>query len=80
MEANYHMVVYLTKLFGCKDNCYNPWMVVYVLVALIKKYAEKGSIFDCIKFYLDARQIAKSLPKEDSLPDSTLEMLKLMEI
>ena len=80
MEATYHMVVYLTKVLGCKDDCYNPWMVVYVLVALIKKYAEKDSIFHCIMFYIEARQIAKSLPKKDCLPDSTLEMLKLMEI
>ena len=80
MEANYHMVYYLTKLLGCKDNCYNPRMVVYVLVALIKKHAKKGSIFDSIMYYIEARQIAKSLHKEDCLPDSTLEMLKLMEI
>ena len=80
METSYYMLVHLSNVSGCKDNCYKQWMVVYVLVALIKKYAKKGSIFDCIMFYLDARQIAKSLPKEDSLPDSTLEMLKLMEI
>ena len=63
-----------------KDTDCNDWALVHLLVEIIIKYAKKGSIFDCIMFYLEARQIAKSLPKEDCLQDSTLEMLKLMAI
>ena len=56
------------------------WVVVNVFVQLIKKYAKRGSIIESIICYLQSGGMAKTLPKNDSLPPSTLEILKLMRI
>ena len=63
-----------------KDAPFKDWVVVNVFVQLIKKYAKMGSIIKSIMCYLEAGEMAKSLPKDDSLPPSTLDMLKLMKI
>ena len=63
-----------------KDIGHKEWMVVCILVDLTKIHAEMGSILQCIICYLEAREIAKSLPKEYYLPEFTLDMLKLMKI
>ena len=60
---------------GLKD-----WVVVDVLVLLVRKYAQMESIFKSIMCYVEAGQMASSLPKENYRPISTLEMLKLMKI
>lgn len=60
---------------GLKD-----WVVVDVLVQLVKKYAQMRSLFKSIMCYVEAGQMASSLPKENYRPPSTLEMLKLMNI
>ena len=63
-----------------KDAPFKDWVVVDVFVQLIKKYAKMGSINKSIMCYLEAGEMAKSLPKDDSLTPSTLDMLKLMKI
>ena len=60
---------------GLKD-----WLVVDILVQLIRTYAQMGSIFKSIMCYVEAGQMASSLPKDNYCPLSTLEMLKLMKI
>ena len=40
------------------------WIVVEVLVQLIRKYAQMGYIIKCIVCYVEAGEIAKSLPKD----------------
>ena len=60
---------------GLKD-----WVVVDMLVKLVRKYAQIESIFKSIMCYVEAGQIASSLPKDNDRPPSTLEMLKLMKI
>jgi tetratricopeptide (TPR) repeat protein len=54
--------------------------VVDIFVSLIKKYAEMGCMIKSMMYYVEAGEIAKSLPAHDSLSPSTLEMLKLMKI
>ena len=63
-----------------KDTGFKDWTVVCVLVQLIRKYARMGSILKSIICYKEAREIAKSLPKEQPLAQLVLEMLKLMKI
>ena len=63
-----------------KDTGYKNWGVVWVLVDLIRGYAIMGCIPESLLCYLEAREIAKSLPKEHYLPDFILDMLKLMKI
>ena len=60
---------------GLKD-----WLVVDILVELVRKYAQMGSIFKSIMCYVEAGQMASRLPKDNYCPPSTLEMLKLMKI
>ena len=60
---------------GLKD-----WVVVDILVQLVRKYAQMGSIFKSIMCYVEAGLMASSLPKDNYHPPSTLEMLKLMKI
>ena len=60
---------------GLKD-----WVVVDVLVQLVRKYAQMEFIFKSIMCYVEAGLMASSLPKNNYLPPSTLEMLKLMKI
>ena len=62
------------------DAGFKHWIVVEVLVQLIRKYAEKGSIIKSILCYVEAGEIAKSLPKDTALTTSTVHMLKLMNI
>ena len=62
------------------DADLKDWVVVDVLVQLIKKYAEKESIFKSIMCYVEAGQIAINLPRNKSLSPSTMKMLKLMKI
>ncbi|CAB3992245.1 tetratricopeptide repeat 28-like [Paramuricea clavata] len=54
--------------------------VVDILVSLIRKYAEMGCIIKSMMCYVEAGEIAKSLPAHEPLSPSTLEMLKLMKI
>ena len=54
--------------------------VVDILVSLINKYAEMGCMIKSMMYYVEAGEIAKSLPAHDPLSPSTLEMLKLMKI
>ena len=65
-----------------KDTGYKDWVVVWILIELTKKYAEMTCIPESLLCYLEAREIAKSLPREHFLPDFMLDldMLKLMEI
>ena len=63
-----------------KDTGYKDWLVVGVLVELIRGYAKMACIPKSLLCYLEAREMAKSLPKEHSLPDTILGMLKLMKI
>ena len=63
-----------------KDAGFKHWIVVDILVSLIKKYAEMGCMIKSIMCYVEAGEIAKSLPKDDSLALSILEMLQLMKI
>ena len=60
---------------GLKD-----WVVVDILVKLVRKYAQMEFIFKSIMCYVEAGQMASSLPKDNDRPPSTLEMLKLMKI
>jgi tetratricopeptide (TPR) repeat protein len=54
--------------------------VVDILVSLIKKYAETGCMIKSMMYYVEAGEIAKSLPAHDPRSPATLEMLKLMKI
>ena len=56
------------------------WIVVELLVQLIRKYAHMGYIIKSISCYVEAGKMAKSLPKDTGLTQSTLYMLKLMNI
>ena len=62
------------------DAGLEDWVVVDVLVQLVRKYAQMESIFKSIMCYVEAGQMASSLPKNNDRPPSTLEMLKLMKI
>ena len=62
------------------DAGFKHWIVVDVLVSLIKKYAERECMIKSMVCYVEAGEMAKSLPKHDSLPPSVVEMLKLMKI
>ena len=63
-----------------KVTSFRDWVVVHVLVLLIMKYAAMGLTSKSIICYIEAREIAKSLPTEHSLPHGVSEMLKLMNI
>ena len=65
-----------------KDTGYKDWVVVCILIELIKGYATMGCIPESLLCYLEAREIAKSLPTEHFRPDFVLDLdlLKLMEI
>ena len=63
-----------------KKTGYEDWIVVGVLVALVETYAKRGSIFESVLCYLDARKIAMNLPKEVPLSRSISDMLIIMEI
>ena len=88
LRANYYMLAQQNQALKCLEALRNiaretgikHWMVVYVLVELIKIYARIGFILQSIMCYLEARAIAKSIPKKNFLSLSILEMLKLMEI
>lgn len=62
------------------DAGFKHWIVVEVLVELIRKYAQMGYILKSIVCYVEAGEIAKSLPKDTGLTPGTLYMLKLMNI
>jgi tetratricopeptide (TPR) repeat protein len=63
-----------------KDAGFKHWIVVDVLGSLIKKYAETGCMIKSMMYYVEAGEIAMSLPEHGSLPPSILELLKLMKI
>ena len=65
-----------------KDTGYKDWVVVCILIELTKKYAEMTCTSESLLCYLEAKEIAKSLPREHFLPDFMLDldMLKLMKI
>ena len=62
------------------DAGLEDWVVVDVLVQLVRKYAQMESILKSLMCYVEAGQMASSLPKDNYRPPSTLEMLKLMKI
>lgn len=69
----------IAKETGCKEWC-KEWVMVCVLAQLMKKYAMMGSIIKSIMCYLEAGEMAKSLPTDDSLPQLIMDVLKLMKI
>ncbi|XP_028410641.1 uncharacterized protein LOC114533329 [Dendronephthya gigantea] len=69
----------ISKETRCKEWC-KEWVMVCILVQLMRKYAMMGSIVKSIVYYLEAREMAKSLPTEDFLPQLIMDVLKLMEI
>ena len=63
-----------------KDAGFKHWILVDILVGLTNKYAEMGYMIKSMVCYVEAGEIATSLPKHDSLPPSESNMLKLMKI